>query len=76
LKVFFTIAPLLIHVNPFRPFILNMDSVDFSIGIIFSQLKKDNFFHLVGFRFCKFSPIEINYEIHDKFLLTIVDAFK
>ncbi len=53
-----------------------MDSVDFSIGIIFSQLKKDNFFHLVGFRFCKFSPIEINYEIHDKFLLTIVDAFK
>jgi hypothetical protein len=66
LKVFFTIAPLLIHANPSKPFILDMDAFDFSIGVVFSQLKKDNLFHLVGFCFCKFSLIEINYEIHDK----------
>jgi hypothetical protein len=33
-------------------------------------------FILLNFFFCKFFPTEINYEIHDKKLLTIVDAFE
>jgi hypothetical protein len=66
LNGFFTISPLLIHLNLYRPFILDMDVFDFSIGIVLSQLKKDNLFHLVGFHFHRFSFIEINYEIHDK----------
>jgi hypothetical protein len=43
---------------------------------MFSQLGENNLLHLVGFHFCKFSPTDMNYEIHDKELLVIVDAFE
>jgi hypothetical protein len=43
---------------------------------VFSQLGKDNIFHPISFRFHKFSLAEINYEIHDKEFLAIMDAFK
>jgi hypothetical protein len=35
-----------------------------------------NFFNFNNFYSFKFYPAEINYKIHDKELLTIVDAFK
>jgi hypothetical protein len=41
-----------------------------------SQLEKENLLHPIGFCFCKFSPMKINYKIHNKKLLTIVDAFE
>jgi hypothetical protein len=44
--------------------------------VVFSQPKENNIFHPIGFPFRKFSPIEINYEIHDKELLAIMDAFE
>jgi hypothetical protein len=50
-----------------------MDAFDFALGVILSQPGKRFFFHVVGFRPCKFSPVEINY---DKKLLAIVDAFE
>ncbi len=53
-----------------------MDIFYFALGTILSQIKEDNFLHLVGFRFHKFSLIKINYEICDKKLLAIVDAFE
>jgi hypothetical protein len=43
-----------------------MDVFDFVIGIVLFQLGETNFLHPIGFYSCKFSPIEINYEIHDK----------
>jgi hypothetical protein len=66
LKVFLMIVPLLIHLNPSKPFILETNVVDFKVGVVFSQLGEDNFLHLIGFHSCKFSPAEINNEIHDK----------
>jgi hypothetical protein len=48
LKASFTIAPLLIHVNPSKPFVLEMNGFDFAIGIILSQLEEDNLLHHVG----------------------------
>ncbi len=53
-----------------------MNTFDFVVRVIFSQLGENNIFHLVSFRSYKFSPMEINYKIHDKELLTIVDAFE
>jgi hypothetical protein len=53
-----------------------MDTSNFAIGAMISQLGKYNILHLVGFRFCKFSLAKINYEIHNKELLAIVDAFE
>jgi len=70
------IAPLLIHVNLSKPFVLKMDASDFAIGTILSQLEEDNLLHLVGFHSCKFFHAKINYKIHDNELLTIVDAFE
>ncbi len=65
---------LFIHVGPSRPFILEMDTFDFALNAIFSQIGEDNLFHLVGVYSCNFFPTKINYEIHDKKLLAIVDA--
>ncbi len=36
----------------------------------------DDLFHHVGFYFHNFFHAEINYKIHDKFFLAIVDAFE
>jgi hypothetical protein len=40
LKVFFTIAPLLIHLDLFKPFVLEMDVSNFAASVILSQLGK------------------------------------
>jgi hypothetical protein len=53
-----------------------MNAFDFALGVILSKPRKNNLLHHVNFCSCKFSPIDINYEIHDKELLAIVDAFK
>jgi hypothetical protein len=65
LKVFFTTTPFLIHANPTKPFVSETNASNFTLGVILSQHGKDNFLHHVGFHFCKFSPSEINYKIHD-----------
>ncbi len=76
LKASFTTAPLLIHVDLSKPFVFEMNASNFALSAILSQPRKDNLFHLVGFRSHKFSPTEINYEIHDKGFLAIMDAFE
>jgi hypothetical protein len=53
-----------------------MNTSNFALGAILSQPKEDNLFHPVGFCSCKFYPTKIKYEIHDKGLLAIVDAFE
>jgi hypothetical protein len=76
LEASFMIDPLLICANLFKPFVLETDTFDFAIGVVFSQLGKNNLLHIVNFYYCKFFPIEINYNIHKKELLAIVDAFE
>jgi hypothetical protein len=76
LKASFTTTPFFIHVNPSKPFVLETDTSDFTLCVILSQSEEDYLLHLVGFYFRKFLPIEINYEIHDKKLLAIVDTFE
>jgi hypothetical protein len=70
------IAPFLIHVDFSKTFVLEMNTSNFAIGVIFSQLRNNYFFHPIGFCFHNFFLAEINYEIHDKKLLTIIDAFE
>jgi hypothetical protein len=59
-----------------KPFILEMDVFNFVINTILSQLGKKIIFHPISFLSHKFSPIEINYKIHDKKLLAIMDVFE
>jgi hypothetical protein len=76
LKVSSTTTPLLIHSNPSKPFVFEIDAFDFRLGSVLSQPRDGDLLHLVHFRSCKFFPAKINYEIHDKKLLAIVDVFK
>jgi len=76
LEASFTIAPLLIHANPSKSFVLETNVFDFALSVVFSQPKEDNLFHLIGFWSYKFSFIKINYKIYDRKFLVIVDAFE
>jgi len=76
LKRRFTTAPILVHFDATKPVIVETDASDFALGAILSQRDAENRLHPVAFYSRKFTPAEINYEIHDKELLAIVDAFK
>jgi hypothetical protein len=76
LNASFTTTPFLIHAYTSKPFVLETDTFDFVVGVVLSQFEKNNFLHLINFDSHKFSPMETNYEILDKELLTIVDAFE
>jgi len=56
--------------------LIETDASDFAIGAVLSQRDDEGRLHPVAFHSRKFQPAEINYEIHDKELLAIVDAFK
>jgi len=76
LKQWFTMAPILAHLDATKPVIIETDVSDFAIGAVLSQRDEEGRLHPVAFHSQKFQPAEINYEIHDKELLAIVDAFK
>jgi hypothetical protein len=76
LKTRFTTAPILKHFDPQRPVIIETDASDFALGAVLSQRDDENRLHPVAFHSRRFQPAEINYEIHDKEHLAIVDAFK
>ena len=76
LKKRFTTAPILSHFDAQKPVIIETDASDFAIGAILSQRDSEGRLHPVAFHSRKFQPVKINYEIHDKELLAIVDAFK
>jgi hypothetical protein len=76
LKKWFINAPILKHYDPNRQCILETDASDFALGAILSQRSDDNALHPSTYHSRKFTPTEINYEIHDRELLAIVDSFK
>ncbi|KAG5734540.1 hypothetical protein E4T56_gene4309 [Termitomyces sp. T112] len=76
LKKAFTSAPVLHHFDPSLPVVLECDASDYAIARILSQSDsggKD--LHSVIFYTCSMIPTELNYNIYDKELLTIVEAF-
>jgi len=75
LKQRFTTAPILAHFDATKPVIIETDASDFALGAVLSE-REEGHLHPVAFHSRKFQPAEINYEIHDKELLAIVDSFK
>ena len=55
---------------------MEANASDFALGSILSQLEKDGLLHPVAFHTRKFNAAEINYEVHDKELLAVVDSFE
>jgi len=71
----FMTAPILAHFHRLRLVLIETDTSDFIIGAVLSR-DDENCLHPVAFHSRKFQPAEINYEIHNKELLAIVDTFK
>jgi RNase H-like domain found in reverse transcriptase len=72
----FTTAPILRHFDEFKPVILEADASDLAFGAVVSQYGDDGLLHPVAYHSRKFGPAELNYEIYDKELLTIVDSLE
>jgi len=76
LKQRVTTAPILVHFDPAKEVIIETEISDFAIGAVLSQRDEEKRLHPVAFHSRKFQPAEVNYKIHDKELLAVVDAFK
>jgi hypothetical protein len=76
LKMAFTSAPILIHPDLAKPFIVETDASDFALGAILSQFGIDGLLHLVAFYSRKLTIVEINYQVYDKELLAIIMTFE
>ena len=62
--------------DPEKPITLETDASDGAIGACISQPDNMGRLRPVAFYSRKFLSAEMNYEIHDKELLAIVNAFK
>jgi len=76
LKQAFTSAPILTHWVPDTQLVVETNASDYALTAILSIMTKDNEIHPVAFHSRTFSAPELNYDIHDKELLAIFEAFK
>src|SRR5882724_5753690 len=77
LKTAFTQAPILVHFNPDNPIVVETDASDYVMAAIISQISpNDGDIHPIVFYSCSMQPAELNYEIYDKELLAIFEAFR
>jgi hypothetical protein len=76
LKHSFTTAPILRHFDPDLPIVVEADASDFGQGAVCSQIHQNGDLLPIAFWSKKFSQTELNYEIYDKELLSIRNAFK
>jgi len=76
LKQAFISTLILTHWVPDAQLVMETDASDYALAAILSILTKDNEIHLVAFHSRTFSTPELNYDVHDKELLAIFEAFK
>jgi len=77
LKAAVITTPVLVSLHDSEPFHIEADSSDFASGAVFSQqLPGEEKWHPVAFYSKSLSPVEWNYEIHDKEMLAIIHALE
>jgi len=76
LKKAFTSAPILTHWVLDAQLVMETDASDYALAAILSIMTKDNEVHPVAFHSRTFSAPKLNYDVHDKELLAIFEAFK
>ena len=69
-------APVLEMYDPRRKTRVETDASDYALGAVLSQQCLDGKWRLVFYHSRKFLGAELNYDVHDKELLGVVDAFK
>ena len=75
LKTAFHLAPILSHYIPGQPLIVKTNTSDYALAAILSTIAPDGEMHPIAFHSRTFVGAELNYDMHDKELLTIFDAF-
>ena len=75
LKKAFTSAPILTHWIPDAPIVVETDASDYALAAIVSTYV-DGDIHPIAFHSRTFSSAELNYDVHDKELLAIFEAFQ
>ena len=55
---------------------METDALDYALTVILSIVNKENEVHLVAFYSHTFTAVKLNYNMHDKELLAIFEAFK
>ena len=76
LKTAFAESPILQHIKPQKPNILQSDASGFAIAGILNQHDGFGILRPVNFHSRKYSPAEQNYDTYDRELLAIVEAMK
>jgi len=72
LKAALTSAPVLAHYDPEKESRLETDASDGVVAAVFSQKDKDENWHPIAYFSKTMAPAELNYEIYDKEMLSIV----
>jgi len=75
IKEAFTRALLLRHWEPDSPLVLKTDASDLALAAILS-IHTNGDIHPITFHSQTLQAAELNYDVHDKGLLAIVEAFK
>ena len=75
LKKAFTSTSILTHWISNAQLIVETDALDYALATILSIVNKENEVHLVAFHSYTFTMAELNYDMHDKKLLAIFEAF-
>jgi len=76
LKQAFTSAPILTHWVLNAQLVMETNASDYALAAILSIMTIDNEIHPVAFYSQTFSTLELNYNIYDKELLAIFEAFR
>ena len=76
LKQAFIFASILTYWVPDVQLVVETDASDYALAAILSIMTKDNEIHPIAFHSQTFSALELNYNIYDKELLVIFEAFK
>src|SRR6266481_412489 len=76
LKKAFTTAPVLTHWIPDTPITVETDASDYALATVLSITTPTGNLHPVAFHSQTFHEPECNYDVHDKELLAIFEAFK
>ncbi|KAH7558668.1 reverse transcriptase [Bipolaris maydis] len=76
IKQIFLEAPVLEMYSPQRPTRVETDASDYALGAVLSQQCTDKKWRPVFYHSRKFLGAELNYDVHDKELLGVVDAFE
>ena len=76
LKQAFLSAPVLAHWRPDCPIVVETDASNYALAVILSIQEPNGELHPITFLSRTFTPAELNYDVHDKELLAIFEAFK